>query len=105
MLIHVYIYVYNDFMRCHEDTVMLRSTTGSYRRPMIEVAYGEILFHFTEAVGEMIARKEWLGWWHDASPMFDIPGSTPMWAPYILFFDFLVIKAYIYCFKDRKSVV
>ena len=31
------------FMRCHKDTVMLRSTTGSYGRPVIEVAYGEII--------------------------------------------------------------
>ena len=31
-------------MRCHEDTVMLRSTTGPYGRPMIEVAYGEMIF-------------------------------------------------------------
>ena len=30
-------------MRCHEDTVMLRSTTGPYGRPMLEVAYGEII--------------------------------------------------------------
>ena len=31
------------FMRCHEDTVMLRSTTGLYGRPVIEVAYGEMI--------------------------------------------------------------
>ena len=31
-------------MRCHEDTVMLRSTTGPYGRPMVEVAYGEMIF-------------------------------------------------------------
>ena len=37
-------------MRCHEDTVMLRSTTGSYERPVIEVAYGETMIHSTEAV-------------------------------------------------------
>ena len=30
-------------MRCHEDTVMLRSTTGPYGRPVIEVAYGEMI--------------------------------------------------------------
>ena len=50
--------LYNNFLRCHENTVMLRSTTGSYGRPMIEVAYGEILFHPTETVWEMIAREE-----------------------------------------------
>ena len=41
--IHMYI-LYNDLMRDYEDLVMLRSITGSYGRPMLEVAYGEILF-------------------------------------------------------------
>ena len=36
--------LYDDVMRCHEDTVMLRNTTGPYRRPMVEVAYGEMIF-------------------------------------------------------------
>ena len=44
----------------------------------------------------MIARKEWLGCRHDASPMFDIPGSTLVWAPYPLFSDFQDIKTYMY---------
>ena len=57
--------------------VMLRSTTGSYGRSVIEVAYGEILSHSTEAVWEMVARKEWLGFQHDASSMFNILRSTP----------------------------
>ena len=65
-------------MRCHEDTVMLRSITGSYGRPMIEVAYGETIIHSTDAVWEILAREEWLGCQHDASPMFDILGSTPV---------------------------
>ena len=30
-------------MRCHEDTVMLRSTTSSYGRPVTEVEYGETM--------------------------------------------------------------
>ena len=29
----------------------------------------------------MVAREEWLECRHDASPMLDIPGSTPVWAP------------------------
>ena len=40
--IHMYI-LYNDLMRGHEDLVMLCSTTGPYGRPMLEVAYGELL--------------------------------------------------------------
>ena len=63
---------------------------------MIEVAYGEIIFHSNEVVWEMVTRKEWLGCQHDALPMFDISGSTPVRAPYIYyFFDFHDIKAYI----------
>ena len=31
-------------MICHEDMVMLRSTTGPYRQLVIEVAYGEMIF-------------------------------------------------------------
>ena len=40
------LYTYNDFMLmiCHEDMVMLRSTTSPYGRPVIEVAYGEMIF-------------------------------------------------------------
>ena len=49
LILYIYI-LYNDLMRGHVDLVMLRSTTGSYGRPVIEVAYGEILFYFTEAV-------------------------------------------------------
>ena len=48
-------------MECHEDTVMVRSITGSYGRLVLEVAYGETIIYSTEAVWEMLARKEWLG--------------------------------------------
>ena len=74
---------------------MLRSTTGSYGRPMIEVAYGKTLFHFIEVVWEMIAREEWLGCRHDASPMLDILGSTPVCAQYILLSGFQRYKKLI----------
>ena len=83
-------------MRCHEDTVMLHSTTGSYGRFVIEVAYGEIMIHSIKTVWEILAREKWLGCQHDVSPMFDIPKSTPVWALYPLFFDFHDIKTYMY---------
>ena len=66
-----YLYKY-DYVMDFNLMVMLRSTTGSYGRPMIDVAYGETIFHSTEAVREMVAREEWLGCRHDASPIFDI---------------------------------
>ena len=43
ILNYTYIF-YDDFMRCHKDTVMLRSTTGPYGRPVIEVAYEKMIF-------------------------------------------------------------
>ena len=42
---------------------------------MIEAAYGKIMIHSTEAVEDMLARKEWLECHHDKSSMVDIPGS------------------------------
>ena len=97
--IHIYM-----MSRWHEKMVLrwwLRSTTVSYGQPKIEIAYEEILFHSIEAVWKLIAREEWLGCQHDASPMFDILRSTPVWAQYILFSDFYDIKyMYILCFKN-----
>ena len=63
---------------------------------MIEVAYGEIMFHSTEAVRETLAQEEWLGCRHDTSPMVDIPRSTLVWAQYTIFFGFHDIKIYMY---------
>ena len=52
--------LYDDFymmMRCHEDTVMLRSTTGFYGWTCIEVAYQEIMIHSTATVlGDVSSR-------------------------------------------------
>ena len=39
--IHYYIMI---LIKGYMDMVMLRSTTGSYGRPVLEVAYGETLF-------------------------------------------------------------
>ena len=74
----------------------LRSTTASYGRPVINVAYEETLIHSTEAVWEILAWEEWLGCRHDASAMFGIPRLTPVWAQYIYFLDFKNIKTYMY---------
>ena len=54
---HVYMFNYDYDIGFHL-MVMLRSTTGSYGRPVIEVAYGEMIFHSTETVWEMLAREE-----------------------------------------------
>ena len=46
----LYDYFYFVMIRCHEDTMMLRSTTDSYGRLVINVAYGKTIIHSTEAV-------------------------------------------------------
>ena len=63
---------------------------------MLEAVYGETIIHSTEVVWEILAREEWLGCRHDTSPMVNIPGSTPVWAQYMIFFDFTNIKVYMY---------
>ena len=43
---YTYTYIcilHDDLMRGHIDLVILRSTTGPYGRPRLEVAYGEML--------------------------------------------------------------
>ena len=85
--------------------VMLHSITGSYGQLMIEVAYGETIFHSTEAVRKMVAQEEWLGCRHNASPMFDLPESTPMWAPYIYIFLFSRYKSLCICILFQNLYV
>ena len=42
--IYIYMLLHNNLIKGHVDLVMLRSTTGSYEQPVLEVAYGETLF-------------------------------------------------------------
>ena len=44
--IYIYMLLHNDLIKDHVDLVMLRSTTDSYERLVLEVAYGETLFSF-----------------------------------------------------------
>ena len=83
----------------------LRSTTSSYRRLVLEVAYGETIIHSTETVWEILTRKEWLGCRHDTSPMVDILGSTLVWTQYMVFFDFTNIKVYMYYVLKIYSIM
>ena len=44
ILIYIYICIlHNVLMRGHVDLVMLRSTTGFYGRPVLEVTYGKMM--------------------------------------------------------------
>ena len=65
---------------------------------------GRYYFHSTEAVWEMIAQEEWLGCRHDASPMFDIPESTPVRAPYIYIFLFSTYQNLCICIVFSKFI-
>ena len=47
----------------------------------------------------MLAREELLGCRHDALPMVDMPGSTPVWAQY-MYFRLLIQNLYVLCFKN-----
>ena len=87
-------------------SVILRSTTGPYGRPITEVAYGEILFSFHRGcMGVKLGKS---GWGVDMMPpMLDIPGSTPVWAQYIIFLFFLKILKLIcimFFFKNIYTV-
>ena len=56
MYFDILVYMYNyDFDMGFHLMVMLRSTTVSYRLPVIKVAYGKMIFHSIEAVWEMFA--------------------------------------------------
>ena len=46
ILIYTYSYVDHDYDTDFHITVMLRSITGPYGRPVIEVAYGEMILSF-----------------------------------------------------------
>ena len=88
----------------------LCSTTDFYGWLVIEVAYGETLIHSTEAVWEILAREKWLGCRHDASSMFDISESTPVWARYIYISGFqgyenlYILYFQIYTYYKRTLV-
>ena len=61
--------------------VMLRSTTGPYGRPVIEVAYKEMILSLHRSCMGGDSSRRVVGMsacQHDASSMFDIPGSTPV---------------------------
>ena len=94
--VFIYIYIYlSGYDVVFKLKVMLRSTTGPYGWPMYRSHMGRCFSLHRDRMGDEV-QEEWLGCWHDASPMFDIPESTPVWAQHILFFDFQHIKTYIY---------
>ena len=66
------------------------------RLPKIKMESPPIFSLHRGCLGDISSGRV-LGCRHDASPMFDIPGSTPVWTPYMIFFGFYDIKIYMYC--------
>ena len=83
--------------------VMLRSTTGPYGRPVIEVAYREMILslHWGCMEDDSLGRVvEVLAWciahtWHTRRV------NTNVGSVYIIFFGFqdITTYVYVYCFK------
>ena len=80
--------------------VILRSTTGPYGRPIVEVAYGEMLRSLHRGCRGVIAREEWLGCRHDVAHVETYPGQHQCGHSVYYFFSFHNIKTYIYVFKS-----
>ena len=100
-----YTYIYNDFvmMICHEDMVMLHSTTGPYGRPVIEVAYGEMILSLhrgcvrDDSSGRVVGMSAWCiaHAWHTRV-------NTSVDSVYIIFWfsKYKNLCIYIYCFQN-----
>ena len=94
-----YTHIYNDFtmMRCNEDMVMLRSTTGPYGRPVIEVAYGEMILSLhrgcmgDDSSGKVVGVSTWCiaHIWHTRI-------NTSVSSMYIIFWFLRYKNLYIY---------
>ena len=100
--IYSYFYVDHDYDTGFHMTVMLRSTTGPYGRPVIEVAYGEMIFSLHRGCMRDDSSRRVVRVSVYASPMFDILGSTPVWAQCIIF-RFSIHK-YMYMYTVFKSI-
>ena len=132
MLFYIYKYLYYTMISCDDEAMRWLSAWYMYiyiyimilwwwyvmrtwwcyvvlRAPMDDLwqrsHMGRWCFHSTEAIWGMIAREEWLGCRHDASPMLDIPGLTPVWAQCILFSGFQDIKTYVYVYYFQNLYV
>ena len=82
----------------------LRSTMGSYWWFMLEVSYGDMIFHSIEVVWEILLWKVWLGCRHDTSFMVDILGlhqcGRNRW-----YFLILQYKTYMYYVLKIYSIM
>ena len=61
--------------------------------------WGDLIFHSTEAVWEMIAREEWLGCRHVVAHVGHTRVNTSVGSMLNIFRVFLIYKLYGVCFK------
>ena len=106
MYLNIYIWIlYNGLMWGHVDLVMLRSTTSPYGRPMLEVAYGEILLSLyrgcmeDDSSGRVVGVSAWCiaHVWHTRV-------NTSVGSMYIIF-GFLNTKTYVYVYWFQNLYV
>ena len=102
--VHVWLYVHDYVMVYFFILVIVCSTMGPYGRPILEVAYGEILFSLhrgcmrVDSSGRVVGMSTW------CRPCWDILGSTPVWAQCTIFLSFYNIKTYNYVLKSICSI-
>ena len=105
----IYKYVYYtrfyEIMRCHEDTVMLRSTTGSYGRPVIEVAYREMILSLHQGCmrDDSLGIVVWVSTWYIVYA-WHTRVNTNLGSVYIFFFWFSRYKNLCICILFSKSI-
>ena len=109
-LLCIYIYVWlhdHDYvMDFSIFMVILRSTMGPYKRPMIEVAYGEILFSLhrgcmgDDSLGRVVRVSTWCRLW------WTYPGQHQCGHNeyYFLVFKYIRTYIYVYCFQNLYAI-
>ena len=100
----IYLYKY-DYVMDFNLMVMLRNTTGPYRRPMIEVAYGEMIFSLhrscigDDSSGRVVGMSAWCiaHVWHTRV-------NTSVGSIYIFFFWFSTYQNLYICITFSKPI-
>ena len=105
VLLYMYMYRYNhDYVMDFYFTVMLRSTTGPYGRPVIEVAYGEILLSLHRGCVRDDSSERVVGVSTWCRPCWTYPGQHQCELNVYYFLGFHTIKTYILFSKAICSI-
>ena len=92
----MYVFYIMIFMRCHKDTVILRSITDPYGRPRIKVAYREILFSLHRGCMGDDSSGRVVGVSTCCRLCWTYPGQHQCGLNVYYFLDFITIKIYMY---------